>query len=395
MLTYNSEIFSRAVEGITTLEDLKEKLKSGKKLRIKFGVDVTASTLHIGNAVNLWKMRSLQEYGHKVIFLIGDFTTKIGDPTGRLEVRRATGEKNVNQWAKNFIKQIGKILLTDQKTFEVRRNSEWFGRMKSEKLLELMSLFTHAQVIEREMFQRRLKEGKEIRLPELIYPVLQGYDSVMLESDLTVIGSDQLFNEGVGRFLQQKFGQRPQVIVTTTITPGLDGGVKMSKSLGNYIGLEDAPTDKFGKAMRLRDALISLYLKVYTETPLEKIVEMEERLRKGGNPMEAKLFFAEELVARYHGRKLARKEKERFLSVFSKKKLPEDMPTIKVRSSREDVLEFLMRADLAPSKTEARRLLKQGAIKVNGVPQHPALRLVELKTGSVIQVGKRKFVKLV
>ena len=208
-LDINSEIFTRAVEEILTREELKDKLKSGKQLRIKFGVDITAPTLHIGNAVNLWKMRELQEYGHKVIFLVGDFTTKIGDPTGMVEARKKAAVNNVDLWARNFIKEISKILLTDKKVFEVRRNSEWFGKMRAGELVSLMDLFTHAQVIERHMFQRRIKGGREIRLPELIYPILQGYDSAMLKSDLTIIGSDQLFNENMGRFLQEKSGQPP------------------------------------------------------------------------------------------------------------------------------------------------------------------------------------------
>lgn len=390
----SSEIFTRAVEEVLTRDELKDKLKSGKKLRIKFGVDITAPTLHVGNAVNLWKMRELQGYGHKVVFLIGDFTTKIGDPTGRVEARKKAAVNNLDPWARNFIKEISKIILTDKKVFEVRRNSEWFGKMGAEELMGLMDLFTHAKVIERNMFQLRIKEGREIRLPELIYPVLQGYDSVMLESDLTIIGSDQLFNENIGRFLQEKFGQPPQVIVTTLITPGLDGGPKMSKSLGNYIGLNDSPTDKFGKAMRLLDSLVVPYLEIYTDVPMEEIKRVEVGINAGKNPMEAKLFFAEALVRRYHGEVSAQSERERFLKIFSRRELPDKMPQKKLRRGVWNPVELLVESGLAESKSEARRLLGQGAVSINGTVLRNISAGVQVNSGTLIKVGKRKFLKV-
>ncbi len=393
-LTTDSEIFTRAVEEIVTREELNKKLLSGKKLRIKFGVDVTASTLHIGNAVNLWKMRELQEYGHKVIFLIGDFTTQIGDPTGRVEVREKAVTKNINIWANNFIKEISRILLTDKKVFEVHKNSEWFGKMKATDLANLMGFFTHSRVIERDMFQRRIKEGHEIRLTELIYPILQGYDSVMLKSDLTIIGSDQLFNENIGRFLQTKFGQPPQVIVTTVITPGLDGGSKMSKSLGNYIGLGDSPTDKFGKAMRLLDSLIAPYLETYTDVSWDEIKRIESELKSGKGRMEAKLFFAEALVGRYHGREIAQRERKEFLEMFSHHKLPDSMLGKKLRYGHWDPTVLLFNTDLVKSKTEARRLILQGAVEVDGKRLMDSKEKIVIKNGTIIRVGKRRFLRI-
>ncbi len=392
--TLNSEILTRSVENVITREELKKKIESGRKLRIKFGVDITAPTLHIGNAVNLWKMREFQKYGHRVVFLIGDFTTRIGDPTGRTEVRKKAVPQNIDLWAKNFIREISSVLLTDKKVFEVRRNSEWYGKMKAEELLGLASFFTHAKMIERDMFQRRIREGREIRLPELIYPVLQGYDSVMLKSDLTIIGSDQLFNENIGRHLQEKFGQPPQVIMTTIITPGLDGGPKMSKSLGNYIGLDDSPSDKFGKAMRLLDLLVVPYLEVYTDVPMSKIRKIEKELQAGRNPMEAKLFFAEALVRRYHGDKAARQEREEFLKIFSRRELPVKIPAVKLKYGPRDAAELLVVTRLAPSKSEARRLLRQGAVKVDGEMLGDSDKRISIKKSTVIRVGKRKFVKV-
>lgn len=388
----NSEIFTRAVDNILTQDGLQKKLNRGTALRIKFGVDVTASTLHIGNAVNLWKMRELQEYGHKIIFLVGDFTTRIGDPTGRLEVR--TGSlKDVDRWAENFIKQVGEILRTDKKVFEVRKNSEWYGKMKADEFLKLLGLFTHAQLIERDMFQKRMKERREILVPELLYPILQGYDSVMLKSDLTIIGSDQLFNEGIGRFLQEKFGQEPQVLITTTITPGIDGGPKMSKSVGNFIGLADTAQDKFGKAMRILDSLIISYFEVYTDVPLTEVRQWEEDLKNGKNPMGAKLFFAEALVRRYHGEKAAKKARENFVEIFSKKNLV-DLPTANLAPGAYLIIELLLKLKLASSKSEARRLLQQRAIEVdNQVIDSPATR-INVQQGSVFRVGKKRFLRI-
>lgn len=393
-LSIDSEIFTRSVEEVIKKDELQKLLENGRKLRIKYGVDVTAMALHLGHAVNLWKMRELQEYGHKVVFLIGDFTTKIGDPTGRLETRRKISAPDIDKWAKGFIKQVGLILRTDKKVFEVRRNSEWYGKMNAERLLDLAFLFTHARLIERDMFQKRITENKEIALPELIYPILQGYDSVMLKSDLTIIGSDQLFNEGVGRFLQEKFGQPPQVLITTSITPGLDGKGKMSKSSGNYIGLGDSAEDKFGKIMSIPDSLIISYLRVYTDVSLEEIHGKEEKLKEGGNPMEVKLFLATALTKRYHGEKAARQEKEKFLKTFSQKKTPEKMPMVKLIYGLYDLIEILLKTGLVSSKSEARRLIVQGAVDVDGHTLASPAGKIEIKKGVVIKIGKRKFVRV-
>lgn len=392
-ISINSSLFTRAVDSIITPDELKTRLNSGRQLRIKYGVDVTASTLHIGHAVNLWKMRELQDAGHKIVFLIGDFTTKIGDPTGRLESRKKAEVSDINKWSKEFLKQAGQILRTDSKVFEVRRNSEWYSRMSAEKLLALMSLFTHARLIERDMFKKRIAEGKEIVASELIYPILQGYDSVMIKSDLTIIGSDQLFNENIGRFLQEKFGKPPQVLVTTVITPGLDGGQKMSKSLGNYIGLADTPKDKFGKAMRVLDSLIVKYLEVYTDVSLKKIKEIENDMRQGKSAMDAKLFFAESLVRRFDGAKKALKEREEFLRIFSKKEIPQDIVLVNLRYGSWQIVDLLMAVKLAASKSEARRLITQKAVEVDGSLITSPHQLVEIQKGTVVRVGKRKFAK--
>lgn len=393
--TFESEIFTRGIEDIITREELEKLLKSGKKLRIKHGIDATSPDLHIGHAVSLWKLRALQEQGHKAVILLGNVTTRIGDPTGKLEVRPVLSPGVIEKNIKSIEAQIKKILLGGKDVLEIRRSSEWYGKMRVPEFLEILAYVTHARLIERDMFQQRIKSGTSIFTNEFIYPILQGYDSVMLKSDLTIIGSDQLFNEHLGRFLQEKFGQAPQAIVTVKILPGLDGGEKMSKSAGNYIGLLDSPQDKFGKAMRVLDKLIILYLRVYTDVPAVEIKKIEAELKAGQNPMEAKLFFAEELVRRYHGKNVAEKEKERFLSLFSKKNLPEDAAKVKITEGRKDLVKLLVKIGLAESRAEARRLVKQKGIKINGVAADPGQKDVEVKRNMTVQAGKRRFVRLV
>jgi len=312
--------FERTTEEVFSLEEFKEKLKTKKQLIIKYGVDVTAPFLHLGHAVNLWMMRKLQEEGHKVIFLIGEFTTRIGDPTGRSDTRPVIPEEKIEKNAQEFIKQVSTILITDDpEVFEIRRNSEWFSKMSTAEFISLLSMVTHSRLISRDMFQKRIEEGKEIYMHELIYPILQGYDSVMLKSDLTIVGTDQLFNEMMGRFFQEKFGQEPQVIITTKITPGLDGKFKQSKSLGNYVAITDSPRDKFGKIMSLPDNLIIQWMEVYTTILLDKIEEYKIKMSSGEiNPRDVKLELAKAIVERYHGREIAEKEKEWFLETFLK-----------------------------------------------------------------------------
>ena len=240
----------RTIDAIVDEQALRARLESGRPLRIKYGVDLTAPDLHLGHAVNLWLMRHLQDHGHRVVFLLGDLTTRVGDPTGKSETRPVLTAEQIEQNAQAFLDQVSIVLDTAPDVFEVRRNSEWFDRMPVAELLSLFSMTTHAQLMARDMFRERVAQGREIALHELTYPVLQGYDSFAMQSDLTIVGSDQLFNEMMGRQFQQRLGASPQSLITTVITPGLDGGPKQSKSLGNYIALTDSATDKFGKIGR-------------------------------------------------------------------------------------------------------------------------------------------------
>ncbi|HLL79507.1 MAG TPA: tyrosine--tRNA ligase, partial [Ktedonobacteraceae bacterium] len=316
--------FARTTEEVFSLQELQQILASGRQLRIKYGVDLTAPQLHIGHAVNLWMMRALQDLGHKVQFLIGDVTTRIGDPTGRNLLRPLIPKAEIEANAQAFMAQAGMVLRCDDpELYEVRRNSEWYERMSAAELMHLLSMVTHARLASRDMFRERMRHGQDVHMHEMIYPVLQGYDSFALQSDLTIIGSDQLFNELMGRFYQERLGQSPQVIITTKITPGIDGKAKQSKSLGNYIGLTHSPRDKFGRVMTLPDHLIISYLEVYTDVPLEQIAEAAKRVVD--EPMKCKLFLAHEIVRRYHGAESADREQEWFLQTFSARRTPVDI----------------------------------------------------------------------
>lgn len=387
----------RTAEQIFTVDDFREKLKPGKPLRIKYGVDVTAPFLHIGHAVNLWAMRDMQEQGHTVVFLIGDFTTRIGDPTGKSKTRPKIDPEQIERDAQSFIKQVSGILLTDPSVFEVRRNSEWWGPMSTDRFMELLSLVTHAKLIQRDMFQRRIAQDAEIYMHEMLYPILQGYDSYELDSDLTIVGTDQLFNELMGRFYQERMGSNPQTVITTKITPGIDGREKQSKSLGNYIAITDTPRDMFGKAMSLDDDLITEFLEVYTLVPIEEIRQMDAAMSAGElNPMEAKRVFGQALVERYYDRNTAIQENEWFTKVFSRRSIPEDVPTVNVADANATLLEILKATMPTESSSELRRFVQYGSVRHDGEEKltDPDQRHA-VTSGNVLRIGKRRWFRII
>lgn len=398
----NSESFkidisylTRTTDEIYSLDELRVKLQENRSLRIKYGVDVTAPFLHIGHAVNLWMMRHFQECGHKVLFLIGDFTTRIGDPTGKLQTRKQLSKDEIERNALDFIKQVSLVLFTDPNVFEVRRNSEWFDQMPTGEFVSLLSMITHSRLIERDMFQRRIQNNQEIYVHEMIYPILQGYDSYMLESDLTIVGSDQLFNELLGRFYQERFGQRPQVVMTSKITPGIDGKEKQSKSIGNYIAITDTPRDKFGKAMSIPDTLISSYLEVYTDLQLQQVQEIKSDLSQGKiHPMNAKKILASAVVERYHGKAVASEEENWFTEIFSKRELPNDVPEVVLTNNEQLPIKVLESCLPSESKSALRRLIEQGGVRVNNERLTSIDTPLELTNGDVIKVGKTKWFKV-
>lgn len=386
----------RTTEDIVSRAELEKKLASKPRLRVKYGVDVTASFLHIGHAVNLWMMRALQEAGHCVVFLIGDMTTRIGDPTGKSAARKVPTREEMEVNARAFIEQVSSVLLTDPEVFEIRRNSEWFDTMGVDKFLGLLSMVTHARLIQREMFQKRIANNTEIFMHEMLYPILQGYDSFMLDSDLTIVGSDQLFNEMMGRFYQERLGQDPQVVITTKITPGTDGKEKQSKSLGNYIALADSPRDKFGKVMSIPDPLIAMYFDVYTEVPQADVREMERAMQHGTlNPGLAKKRLAESIVARYHGEAAGQAEREWFDSTFSKKETPTDVPVANVPREA-TALDLIAACVPAMSRSDIRRLIRQGAVHLAGARLDEAseTKVLRVEPEMILQVGKKKWFKL-
>jgi len=385
--------FDRTSEQFFSKDEFRAKLRSGKKLRIKYGVDVTAPTLHIGHAVNLWLMRYLQSLGHKVVFLIGDFTTRIGDPDGRLDTRPVIPRAEIDRNAEEFIQQAKMVLrFDDPELIEIRRNSEWYDKMGMDEFLTLTSMVTHARLISRDMFQLRIDSGREIYMHEILYPVLQGYDSVMVDSDVTIIGTDQLFNEMMGRFFQEKFDKKPQTIITTKITQGIDNKHKQSKSLGNYIGLAHSPRDKFGRVMSIPDALIEEYFRVYTDVPLEEIDRMADQIKH--SPRESKIKLAYAIVGRYHGHEAAVAERDWFEKTVSKGLVPDDIPTLSIVQPRHELLDIVAQARPDKSKSDSRRLIKQGGVDINGIKHtDPDAELI-FKTNDVLKVGKRSWFRI-
>lgn len=385
------EFFARHSETIIGEKELRTALTSGKKLIVKHGVDVTAPDLHLGHSVSLLTMRQLQEWGHHVVFLIGDFTTQIGDPTGKSETRKVIPLQDIRKNAKEYLSQVNKILLKDPKLFSVRYNSEWFGKMKTAEFLSLISHVTLAQLVERDMFQKRIHEGKEIRMHEMLYPLVQGYDSFMLKDDLTVVGSDQLFNEMMGRFYQERFGAKPQSIITTPILVGTDGIQKMGKSLGNYIAIKDTPKDKYGKIMSITDDAIYNYFRLATNIDTKTLAKIKKDLAKA-NPRDLKMQLAHTIVEMYDGKASADKAQTEFISQFQNKELPQDIPTHKVKSDT-NIVELLVDSGLANSKSEARRLIAQNGVRLDNASVSEAT-LITPKTMAILQVGKHRFLKL-
>jgi len=382
---------ARTTDQMFSAGELTELLSSGRPLRIKYGVDCTAPFLHLGHAVNLWMMRRLQEEGHKVVFLLGDVTTAVGDPTGRSATRPVLPAEQIEVNARAFVEQVGIVLSTDPAVFEIRRNSEWYSTMDTTEVLRLLAQVTHAQLMARDMFRRRVAEGTDIAMHELCYPVLQGYDSLALDSDLTIVGSDQLFNEMLGRHYQQRAGRRAQVVITSKITPGIDGRAKQSKSLGNFIALTDTPRDKFGKAMSLPDALVAEYMLVYTLLPPDRIAAAVHA--SGVAARDAKLQLAHEVVRRYHGDDAADAEREWFLETFARRSAPSDAPVMTVPAviSAGDLVRRV-RPDLSGNR--ARRLIAEGGVRLNGRTLDDAQQEVTVEDGAVLQAGRRSWIRL-
>jgi tyrosyl-tRNA synthetase len=381
----------RGVVDIIPVEELQRKLESGRMLRIKWGADPSAPDLHLGHTVVLNKLRQFQEFGHVVIFLIGDFTAMIGDPTGRSETRKALTRDEVQRNAETYTQQVAKIL--DPALTEIRFNSEWTDNLSAAELVRLCSQYTVARLLERDDFARRLRDGHPIHVHEFLYPLLQGYDSVALRADVEVGGTDQRFNLLVGRELQRAYGQEPQVILTMPLLEGTDGVQKMSKSLGNAIGITDPATEMYGKIMSISDALMARYYELLSTVSLDRVQEIQQG---AVHPMEAKKQLAAELVSRFHGKSAGKQAASEFSRQFQQRELPSEIETYAWIGQEPTVwiCQLLRTAGLTKSTSEARRLVLQGGVRIDGERVEDADLQVVVKGEAVLQVGRRRVVKV-
>jgi tyrosyl-tRNA synthetase len=383
------ELLSRGVDKIIGEDELREALNGKRKLRIKFGVDPTRPDLHIGHSVALRKLRHFQDLGHTVIFLIGDYTTKIGDPSGKNETRPMLSDADIKQNVKTYLEQVG--LMLNVKKAEIRYNSEWLGKLTFGDLLKLASNVSVAQTIERDDFKNRLDSGQELSLHESLYPLMQAYDSVALEADVEFGGSDQLFNLMAGRSLQKKLGQYPQIVFTCDLLVGTDGTKKMSKSLDNYIAVTDAPVDMYGKVMSVPDNLIAPYYKLCTDIPLETIDGLVKTLSEGANPRDSKASLAREIVRLYHGDTAALKAEESWNATFRDKQGPttDQIQEVKLSKDSHSILDALMEAGAVSSRREGREVIAAGGVRIDGVVIDN--ENLPVKVGMQVQKGKRNF----
>ena len=388
-----NELLTRSVTDVVPRELANTKLASGKKLRIYFGIDPTGDKLHLGHAVPLRKLQAFQEAGHEVILVIGSFTAMIGDPSGRDTLREPLTETQVKKNFATYKKQAELVL--DMKKVEVRFNNEWLGKLKPKQIIDLASKFTAQQVLERDMFRIRQQRNLPIAMHELLYPLFVGYDSVVLDVDAEIGGNDQLFNMLCGRTLQQTYKKREKFVLTTKLLEGTDGR-KMSKTYDNCIYLTDKPDDMYGKIMSIKDELIVPYFEACTNVPADKIAAVAKELAAKQKPKTYKAQLAREIVTLYHNAKAATAAEAEFNSVHRDKAMPADVPTVKIPAGQKSlaITDLLVHAKLAPSKAQARRLVEQGGVKVGGKVIADWRTAVALKSGLVIQVGSRKFVKL-
>jgi tyrosyl-tRNA synthetase len=388
------EIIKRRTVEIIPEEELLRKLerscRAGEPLRVKLGIDPTAPDIHLGFSIVLWKLRDFQDLGHLAVLIVGDFTARIGDPSGRKTTRPMLSPEEIERNMKTYTEQAFKIL--DPERTEIRRNSEWLASMTFQDVLELTSKYTVARMLERDDFEQRFREGAAITIREFLYPLAQAYDSVAVRADVELGGTDQRFNLLVGREIQERYGQEPQVVVITPLIEGTDGVRKMSKSYRNYIGITEPPGEMFGKLMSIPDVLIEKYVTLLTDLDWEML--------SNEHPMEQKKRLAFEVVKRYHGEEAARGAEEEFERVFSKRERPQDVPRVKIPKERLrsdgtiSIVDLLEGSGLVSSRSEARRLIQQGAVELDGSVIDSIDAEVKLKDGMLLRVGKRRFAEL-
>ncbi|WP_028843753.1 tyrosine--tRNA ligase [Pseudothermotoga elfii] len=388
------EILKKNAVDLVSEEDLLNKLTRKKQLRVKLGVDPTRPDLHLGHAVVLFKLRQFQDLGHRVILIIGDFTAQIGDPSGRDVTRQMLSESEVRQNAKTYQEQAFRIL--DKEKTEVRFNSEWLSKMSFADVIKLASKYTVARMLERDDFSKRYSSNLPISISEFLYPLAQAYDSVAVQADVELGGTDQYFNLLVGRKIQEEMGQEPQVVLTMPIIEGTDGKMKMSKSYENYIAFNDTPFDMYGKLMSIPDELIIKYIRLLTQIPEQKINEYESLIQsKSVNPRDIKMKLAFAITSFFHGEEGAAKAENEFIKIFRQKELPTQMPAIELDNSEVELVELLVTLQIASSRSEARRLISQGAVKIDDEKITDIHAKIFVDREKVLRVGKRNFFRLV
>ena len=380
----------RGVDEILSEQDLIEKLKENRPLRVKLGADPTAPDIHLGHTVVLNKLRQFQQFGHEVIFLIGDFTGMVGDPSGKNTTRPPLSREDVLRNAETYKQQIYKIL--DPQKTRIVFNSEWLGKLGTEGMIRLASNYTVARMLERDDFKKRFTNNQPIAIHEFIYPLLQGHDSVALEADVELGGTDQKFNLLIGRELQKSAGQKPQVAITLPLLVGLDGEKKMSKSLGNYIGVTEAPGEMFGKIMSISDDLMWDWYNLLSFRPLTEIAQLKEDVANGKNPRDVKILLAKEIIARFHDEVAADAAEQEFINRFQKGAMPDEMPEFTLEGEI-GLTNLLKEVGLVATTSEANRMVQQGGVKIDGEKVEDA-KLVITASTAVYQVGKRKFAKV-
>ena len=387
LLTHNTE-------EVIIKTDLEKKLNSGKKLRIKLGCDPSRPDLHLGHSIVLRKLKEFQDLGHQVVFIIGDYTGMIGDPSGKSKTRPALSSEEVKKNAESYFEQVGKIL--DVKKTEIRYNSEWFAKLNFEDILKLLSKFTVARILERDDFSKRLKSGIDIAASEIMYPVMQAYDSIMIEADVEIGGTDQKFNMLAGRDLQRKMNMPEQNVLTCPLLVGLDGKEKMSKSLDNYISITEEPNSMFGKIMSISDEMIFYYFKLLTNISENELQQIKIDLKDPSkNPRDLKIKLAKAIIEIYHNKKSAEKAEEEFNKIFRDKQKPSDIESCKLQATSYKLVNLLVETKLSGSTSDARRLVQQGGVKIDDVVQKDFDENIKVKNGMIVQIGKRRFVKII
>ncbi len=388
------ETIRRGCDELIVEEELVRKLATGRKLRVKLGLDPTAPDLHLGHTVVINKLRHFQELGHQVQFLIGDFTGMIGDPTGKNQTRPPLSREQILANAQSYRDQVFKIL--DPERTQILFNSEWSDKLGAEGMIRLAARYTVARLLERDDFSKRFRSNQPIAIHELLYPLMQGYDSVAMKADVELGGTDQKFNLLVGRELQKQYGQEPQIILTMPLLEGLDGKEKMSKSLGNYVGIAEPPQEIFGKLMSVSDELMWRYIELLSFEPAATVRKWKDEVAAGANPRDVKVRFASEIVARFHGASAAEKAEAEFDQRFREGAMPESMPEISVTAAPGGIViaQLLKQAGLTPSTSEAQRMIEQGGVKLDG--ERVADKGLKLMPGRTViaQVGKRKFARI-